>query len=441
MDREINKIIMTKNSYHTAGSANQHSIIDIASFVCMDQKNFGKNYWSLFRNIEQAEQILEWGCPDWFSDFINDSIDAEFTAFNYKHILGWTEKGYIQPKPELLGHHLCNYPTDLDQHPETLRTHFWYLCEYPSKSLPFQREWFPLVQKLVAEQKIERKRFLKECLLASNRNFNKNVTGWFMDAFTALKPTEGELIELQDELMAGLTSVQSKAVNTILIHLKKIVGSTAFKNDEFAHYLPNLLSMEVKTVVMASLTLTEKIFQHKKVNPEILGLALTSAFVSKDDGIQSKAAKIILKYIPPSETVKESLSHYSDNILTNVRSLLETYIEEKPQELEAIVSEKVFLTTEENKVKVLESFEDLMFFLPMAIEDPYSHHCDIALAGFSRFANDVNEESVKLIEPVFLKACKTIAKWEVPYLNVLLCNVIINYGLSLLKSILFSLRI
>ncbi|WP_294326706.1 DUF6493 family protein [uncultured Chryseobacterium sp.] len=440
MDREINKIVMTKNSYHTAGSVNQHSIIDIASFVCMDQKSFGKNYWSLFRNIEQTEQILEWGCPDWFSDFINDSIDAEFTAFNYHDILGWSEKGYIQPKPELLGHHLSNYPANLDQHPETLSTHFWYLCEYPSKSLPFQKEWFPLVQKLVTEQKIDRKRFLKECLLASNRNFNKNVTGWFMDAFTALKPTEEELIELQDELMAGLTSAQSKAVNTILIHLKKIVGSTAFKSDEFAHYLPNLLSLEVKTVVIGSLTLTEKIFQYKKLDPEILGLALTSAFVSKDDGIQSKAAKIILKYIPPSQTIKESLSHYSDNILTNVRSLLEIYIEEKPQELEALVSEKIYLTTEENKVKVLESFEDLMFFLPLAIEDPYSHHCDTALSGFARFANDVNEESVKLIEPVFLKACKTIAKWEVPYLNVLLCNVIINYGLNLLEKYPMQLK-
>ncbi|RXM62962.1 hypothetical protein BOQ60_19075 [Chryseobacterium sp. CH1] len=281
---------------------------------------------------------------------------------------------------------------------------------------------------------------MKECLLASNRNFNKNVTGWFMDAFTALKPTENELIDLQGELLAGLTSVQSKAVNTILIHLKKIVGSTAFKNEEFAHYLPNLLSLEVKTVVMGSLTLTEKIFQHKKINPEILGLALTSAFVSKDDGIQSKAAKIILKYIPPSETVKESLSHYSDNILTNVRALLETYIEEKPQELEAIVTEKILLTTDENKVKVLESFEDLMFFLPLAIEDPYSHHCDTALSGFARFANDVNEESVKLIEPVFLKACKTIAKWEVPYLNVLLSNLIINYGLNLLEKYPIQLK-
>jgi hypothetical protein len=103
------------------------------------------------------------------------------------------EKGYVEPRPELLGHHLSNYPSDLDEHPETLETHFWYLCEYPSKSLPFRKEWFPLVQKLISEQKIERKRFLRECLLASNRNFNKNVTGWFMDAFTVLKPTEEEL--------------------------------------------------------------------------------------------------------------------------------------------------------------------------------------------------------------------------------------------------------
>ncbi|VFA43636.1 DUF6493 family protein [Chryseobacterium indologenes] len=434
MDREISKIVMTKNSYHTAGSANQHSIIDIASFLCMDQKNFGKNYWSVFRNIQQTEEILKWGCPSWFSDFINESIDAEFTAFNYQHILRWSEKGYIQPNPELLGHHLSNYPTDLDQHPETLTTHFWYLCEFPSKSLPFRKEWFPIVQKLTAEQKIDRKRFLRECLLAANRNFNKNVTGWFMDAFTALKPTDQELVDLQDELLAGLASVQSKASNTILTHLKKIVAAPAFKSDEFSHYLPNLLSSEVKTVVVSSLTLTEKIFQHKRLDPEMLGIALSTAFVSKDDGIQSKAAKIIVKYIPVSENIKEALSHYADNILTNVRPVLAKYIEEKQLELEAISSEKLFLINEENKLRELSSFEDLMFFLPLAIDDPYSYHCDVALAGFIRFSGEVDTESVKLIEPVFLKACKTISKWEVPYLNVLLCNLIINYGLGLLEK-------
>src|ERR1700750_1137386 len=174
LDREISKIVMTKNSYHTAGSADQHSIIDIASFVCMDQKHYGKNYWSLFRDKEQTRKILEWGCPPWFSEFINDSIEAEFTAFNYQDILEWAEKGYVQPRPELLGYHLSLQPYDLDKSPETLNTHFWYLCEFPSKSLPFTREWLPLVQKLIAENKIERKRFLKECLLAANRNFNKN---------------------------------------------------------------------------------------------------------------------------------------------------------------------------------------------------------------------------------------------------------------------------
>ncbi|MDC8101603.1 DUF6493 family protein [Chryseobacterium rhizosphaerae] len=441
MDREINKIVMTKNSYHTAGSVDQHSIVDIASLACMDQKNFGKNYWSLFRNIEQTEKILEWGCPDWFSDFINESVEAESTTFNYQNVLEWAEKGYIHPKPELLGYHLCNYPKNLDKHPETLKTHFWYLCEYPSKSLPFHKEWFPIIQKLVAEKKIDRKRFLRECLLASNRNFNKNVTGWFMDAFTALKPTDEELVELQNELLAGLTSAQSKAINTILIHLKKIIQNPEFKIDEFSHYLPNLLSSEVKTVVASSLILTEKIFQRRRVNPEMLGIALSTAFVSKDDGIQSKASKIIIKYIPVSENIKEALSHYSDNILTNIRPVLAKYIEDtQQQELEDITTEKLALITKENRVEEPKSFEDLMFLLPLAIENPESYYYDIALAGLIRFGDEVNTESVILIEPVFLKACKTIAKWEVPYFNVILCNLVINYGLSLLKKFPLELK-
>ncbi|MDQ0066003.1 DUF6493 family protein [Chryseobacterium lathyri] len=440
LDREISKIVMTKNSYHTAGSADQHSIIDIASFVCMDQKHYGKNYWSLFRNKEQTEIILEWGCPHWFSDFINDSIDAEFTAFNYQDILRWTEKGYVQPRPELLGYHLSLHPYDLEKYPETLKTHFWYLCEFPSKSLPFKREWLPLVQKLVAENKIERKRFLRECLLAANRNFNKNVTGWFMDTFNILKPSDDELIMLQDELMAGLASVQSKAVNTILAHLKKIVQDPAFRTSEFSYFLPNLLSSEVKTVVAASLAVTEKIFQKKKINTENLATALSAAFVNKDESIQTKTAKIILKYIPVSEGIKEALSHYADNILANVRPGLVQYIESRQLELDAVETETLELINEECKVQEPESFEDLMFLLPQAIENPGTYYYDLALAGLLRFADEADEDSIKLFEPVFQKACKTIAKWEVHHFNVLLCNLIINYGLLLIERFPLQLK-
>jgi len=440
LDREISKVVMTKNSYHTAGSADQHSIIDIASFVCMDQKHYGKNYWSLFRDKEQASTILEWGCPYWFSDFINDSIDAEFTAFDYHDILGWTAKGYVQPRPELLGYHLSHQPSDLEKYPETLETHFWYLCEFPSKSLPFTREWMPLVQKLIADDKIERKRFLKECLLAANRNFNKNVTGWFMDAFNVLKPSDEELIMLQDHLMAGLASVQSKAVNTILAHLKKIVPDPHFKTSEYSHFLPNLLSSEVKTVVAASLVVTEKIFQKKKKDTENLGMALSAAFVSKDESIQNKAAKIIQKYIPVSEEMKEALSDYSDNILTNIRPMLSSYIEDKQSELDIVKPEKLELISEESLVHGPESFEDLMFFLPQAIENPGTYYYDLALAGLVRFADKADDESVKLFEPVFQKACKTIMKWEAHQFNMLLCNLIINYGLSLLEKFPVQLK-
>lgn len=440
LHREISKIVMTKNSYHTSGSADQHSIIDIASFVCMDQKRYGKNYWSLFRDKEQTEKILEWGCPAWFSDFINDSIDAEFTAFNYQDILGWAEKGYVQPRPELLGYHLSLHPYELEKFPETLETHFWYLCEFPSKSLPFKKEWLPLIRKLIAENKIERKRFLRECLLAANRNFNKNVTGWFMDAFNVLAPSDEELIMLQDELMSGLASVQSKAVNTMLDHLKKIVQDPAFRTGEFSHFLPNLLSSEVKTVVAAGLAVTEKIFQKKKSDTENLETALSAAFVSKDESIQTKASKIIIKYIPVSEKMKQALAHYADNILANVRPVLAQYIDNRQLELDAVDPEKLELINEECRVQELQSFEDLMFLLPQAIENPGTYYYDLALAGLVRFADEADAGSVKLFEPVFQKACKTIAKWEVNHFNVLLCNLIINYGLLLLEKFPFQLK-
>jgi hypothetical protein len=81
----------------------------------------------------------------------------------------------------------------------------------------------------------------------------------------------------------------------------------------------------------------------------------------------------MLKYIPPSK-YKEALSHYSDNILTNVRSNVGKIYNRKTTGTGSDNFRNSILTTKDNKVKVLESFEDLMFFLPLAIEDPYSHH-------------------------------------------------------------------
>jgi hypothetical protein len=51
------------------------------------------------------------------------------------------------------------------------------------------------------------------------------------------------------------------------------------------------LSSEVKTVVALRSVINGENLPEKRLDPEILGMALTSAFVSKDDGIQTKAAK------------------------------------------------------------------------------------------------------------------------------------------------------
>ncbi|CAA7391508.1 DUF6493 family protein [Chryseobacterium fistulae] len=440
-NKDVRKLKMNKKSYSTTGSLNQHAIIDIASFVCMTQKEFKHNYESFSGRIEYINEILKWECPEWFSDYINSSIYAESTWFNYSDILEWTENNYLKPTPQLFGYQLTHSPSDLNKHDEALNTHFWYFCEFPSKSLPYYKEWLPLIQKLIKEKKIHRKRFLRECLLSSNRNFNKIVTAWFMNAFTVLKPTEEELIELQDNLLAGLGSVQSKAVNTILAHLKKIILHDEFKINEFLPFLPGLLGSKVKTVVKASLLLVESYLQEKVINVESLSLVLCTAFVNKEESIQIRVAKIIQNNIPISELSKNIISGYSDQMLANTQLILGEYVRKEKGVLDNMVVKNWKLISEETQIRDLKDFEDFMYFLSEAIEQTDTYFYDLALVGFIQFSDNIKSDSVKLLIPVFQKACKMISKWEVSPFSVIVCNLTISYGLILLEKFPTELKI
>ncbi|CAA7194947.1 DUF6493 family protein [Chryseobacterium potabilaquae] len=440
-NKDAQKLKMTKKSYSTTGSLHQHAIIDIASFVCMDQKEFKQNYGSFSGKIEYIDEILEWKCPEWFSDYINSSIYAESTWFGYSDILKWTKNNYLKPTPQLWGHQLTHSPSDLKKYVEALNTHFWYFCEFPSKSLPYYKEWFPLIKKLIKEKKIHRKSFLRECLLSSNRNFNKIVTSWFMNAFTALKPSPEELIELQDELLAGLGSAQSKAVNTILAHLRNIILHEKFKISNFLEFLPRLLGSQVKTIVKASLLLIESYLQEKEINVESLSRVLCAAFVNKEESIQIKVAKIIQNNIPITDLSKNIISGYSDQMLTITQLELEEYVRKEKGVVDNIVVKNWKLISEETKIRDLKDFEDFMHFLSEAIEHTDTYLYDLALVGFIQFSDNVKSDSVKLMIPVFQKACKIISKWEVSPFSVIICNLTINYGLILLEKFPAELKI
>ena len=63
-----------------------------------------------------------------------------------------------------------------------------------------QLDWIFLFSTFVTEGRLERFRVLQASLLASNRNFNKVLSGWFAQLFTELEPTKEELLRLQKEL-------------------------------------------------------------------------------------------------------------------------------------------------------------------------------------------------------------------------------------------------
>ena len=129
------------------------------------------------------------------------------------------EKGYLNPSDELIVRLLpqmmveqgANYkflyvPENLTKRTITLEKHIWLIFQFEStihgsdrwhqfqnstKDVPHWRE---ALKRCSAEGMLDRHRLLKESILATGRNFNKALSGWFVDLFEHLEPTGQELL-------------------------------------------------------------------------------------------------------------------------------------------------------------------------------------------------------------------------------------------------------
>ena len=164
--------------------------------------------WILEEKI--LKLILPWYCPPWFSDFVNKQSTQEYIPFyiSYEWIMELTKEGYLNPSKELIVAILPQHtfenqnntyvykPGKLFKYEATLTDHIWYLFELPSnlhysgRWLNFGNDvskerigWQTLFKQFSSENRIDRFRLLKESLLASNRNFNKVLSGWFIELF------------------------------------------------------------------------------------------------------------------------------------------------------------------------------------------------------------------------------------------------------------------
>lgn len=466
---EFHRVEIAKNSFSLTQVATycQREMLVIAGFVCFSKTNYDKIWgsWMITRK-DILNKVIDWYCPNWFSEFINDSAKDENIpgSIQYDWIMELAERGYITPSRELITRILPmliyvesnDREWDFDdqrllQRKITLDEHIWYLFELDSnihscdrylhtKSFSKEKQnWIQTLETYSSEKKISRIRLLKESILATTRNFNKAQSGWFCDVFAQLNPSQDELLELQDDLFTALGASNSKVLNLVLHYFKKLVDDKKFKTDVFLDSLPLLFSSETKSVLSSSLTIAEKIAKKHTDKRAVIVQHVCQTFLCKDDDIQLKAAKFIQDYgLPGSVELKDTLSRYHHCMKNTAKTVLQDFMltaESTPK------SKENFPATENNipeKVQIQEvvNFDELLFLVSQSFENNQTFHIDLLPSSLLNLQHEITKDNVMKLEPGIQRAYKLLTKGMTTnhgFLDHLLASFMLAYTSILMQ--------
>jgi hypothetical protein len=458
-------------THHTVGNSSkfkatddQHRALAYASFICFNSKEFAKSFYAWIISREHLEKIFPWYVPSWFSNYINSFSSRDWLpyALDYLYVVELMHKGILSPNEEILTRLLVQVlyenigrgshfkPERLLVHEETLAEHIWYLFRHEStiayigqyvfidgkKAEP--KGWMHIFKTFVAEGKIDRLRILKESLLASNRNFNKNLSGWFAELFLQLKPTNEEMIAVQPELFVLFSSPHSKVINVALQSCKAIADDASFAADDFLDAGAIILTSETKSVIASALQILEKLARKYPGKRRAIMELITPVFIQKDEALQARAAKLVQKFATANdEALKEMISTYSATLFSSTKELLKDYLETTVTEEEPVLvsTEKADELADAMALPSIKNFDDLVFLCSQAFDNNETWHIDFLPAALLQWDAQMEGSHIAKLEPAFQRALKLyLGDWRsgIGYLDRLLACFFIDYCMVLL---------
>lgn len=422
------------------GNPKQHGILNYAGYFCMNQKDFSKTFWGFRNEYFYNPELHDIYSPTWFNNYVNHANSG--SSLNYHLLIKLYQAGYLKPSPSLIVRHLPStiskrrlvnnrnrdyYQLDnlfLDS--ITLKEHIWYLFSEESSinwsdrwisSKDSNGSWKTAFSELIESGDLDRIRVLKECLKCSTRNYNKTLTGWFFDLLLYLQPDTKELLLLQEDLFLVFNSPHSKPINVCLKYIKTICTNDQFDATLFLDNIPILLSSETKAIINNSLMILDKIAKTNKHLQASICELTTEAFIHKDEKIQTRAAKLLNKYGDEnSEILCQNIGMYHTELFSSVKQLLNQF------ELEQVLAdegleenihyENESKINENNKIKKIETFEEMIFFFAQIFDNNEDYHFDLFLELLPRFYQMTDENNFNQLEPIFLRATKSISNWD-----------------------------
>ena len=466
--------IERQGSWRSRGTNEQNAIIRIAGFFCFTRVEYQKwdSNWLAKSYILRIFKIY---IPDWFGEFVNAEVAKDgFPPFqlDYEWMMDLKSQGVIEPSNTLIVRILPEFLFDrheikdsyhfkytrndgkLLSYPETLKDHIWAFFKEESNihwtdnyanqgSKKELLSWKQAFKNHSDSGAIDRFRLLKASLSATNMNFNKPLTSWFIDLFDFLAPTTAEMLKLQDGMLGVFNCPHSKPINVILKHFKKLCLEKSFATDDFLSNTPILLTSETKTIVTSTLMILAKLAKKLPKKSTTICSAATQALLSNDTAIQTRAAKIIAAYGDPTDTdLANEIESYTDMLSSDAGDLLhpfmrETAIEGAEEELVHMpATPQLAILTPENAVQLPKDLDDLMFMASQVFDHNDELHFDIFPAALLQFSDALTAENVDRFEPALQRAYKHVmGDWRsgIGILDHMLCVFFIDFTDTLIK--------
>ncbi|MDR0430699.1 MAG: DUF6493 family protein [Tannerellaceae bacterium] len=200
-------------------------MLEICYFVCLDKSHIRNLPRYDLPEDEVIDNILKWYQPEWFSEYFN-----RVKTLPYKYLMRWKNAGYLTPEKGLIAKSLSSalwvkipdkmkgyYSIDvLEEFPETLNEHIWYLFEYESDIVFYdeysgvdnpenEHIWINAFQRYADNGIISRPTLFKQCLSAISKRVNPKSSTWYATLFASLKPSTHEILSFRDELLGLFT--------------------------------------------------------------------------------------------------------------------------------------------------------------------------------------------------------------------------------------------
>ena len=427
---------MEGNRWIYKATDRQRTILYYSFFACYSLTEIKKEDPAWLISREHLEKFLPWYAPPWLNDYINGFSDKNWLPFqlDYGYLVELEQRGFIQPNPQLVARLLVPFlyvhddvyrrqnryaAEQLTRYAVTLEEHIWFLFQFET-TIHFsntyvyydgkkeERGWVNAFQHFIASGKIGRQRLLQEALLAANRNFNKNLSGWFAGLFVELAPAAEELLLLQPELFHLFASPHGKVVGTALQACKAIAGEPFFDSVRFLDQAPLLLSSSTRSVVASALQLLEKLAKREAGQQALICQLATGALVHKEENLQVRAARLIRKFGGvEDEALRAALAPYSNTLYSGAGSLLQAYFvpddEMLPDAAAPVVKGALDAAT---ALPSINNPDEFLFLAAQTFDNNQSWHIDLLPAAMIRLQQEIRGEQIQKFEPAIQRALK-----------------------------------